>query len=116
MSSRCRLVTAQLLANERPKASSTNYGQEACVWSEESIGEMINTTEWVEALDEEDRAAMRTELVPLFSTAVATGEWLPYENALEAWRSTAEVVSDPELVECLVAPWDPAEEGQLTRP
>ena len=97
-------------------ARSINYEQKACAWSEESIGEMLNALAWVEALDEEDRAAMRTELVPLFSTAVATGEWQPYENALSAWRSTAEVVSDPDLVERLTSPWDPAEEVQLTRP
>lgn len=97
-------------------ASSINYEQKACAWSEASIGAMLNALPWGEALDEEDRVAMRTELIPLFSTAMATAEWQPYENALSAWRSTAEVVSDPELVECLTSPWDPAEEVQLTRP
>jgi hypothetical protein len=71
---------------------------------------------WVKYLDIEDRAAMRAELAPLLRTAVATGDWRPYRNALNAWRSTAEVLSDPELVARLTAPWDPAEEIQLKRP
>ena len=114
--SRCRLVAEQLPASERPIASYTDYEQEALAWPWKSIDETLNTMEWVEVLDEEDRAAMRTELVPLFSMAMATGEWRPYENALAAWRSTAEVVSDPELVERLTSPWDPTEEVPLTRP
>ncbi len=71
---------------------------------------------WLRFLDAEDREAMREELVPLQAAASLSGDWQAFREAVEAWRATADVLSDPALVASLSAPWDPAEEIELVRP
>ncbi len=76
----------------------------------------IDNLEWATPLDAEERAEMREELEPLPRAALTTGDRLPYQDALEAWRATVDVLSDPELTTRLAEPGDLSEEVHLVRP
>ena len=93
-----------------------SHRRTAVEWGEVFLQKAFESLDWVKYLAEEDQAVMRTELATLLQTAATTGEWQSYQRALRAWQSTAEVVSDPELVADLLAPWDPAEAIEITRP
>jgi hypothetical protein len=71
---------------------------------------------WAEPLDADEREEMRRELGAALVTAMLTGQWAAYDEALDAWRATAEVLRDPELTARLMAEGDPSEEVPLQRP
>ena len=76
----------------------------------------LGNLEWAAPLDAEEQAQMREELTHLLQAALTAGDWLPYQDALDAWRATADVLRDPELAARLAEPGDPSEEVQLARP
>lgn len=71
---------------------------------------------WAEPLDADEREEMRRELGAALVTAMLTKDWSDYDEALDAWRATAAVLSDSELTVRLMTPDDPAEEVLLERP
>lgn len=65
---------------------------------------------WAEPLDADEREEMRRELGAALVKAMLTKDWSEYDEALDAWRATAAVLSDSELTARLLTPGDPAEE------
>jgi hypothetical protein len=71
---------------------------------------------WAEPLDDDERQEMKQELATALVTAMLTRDWSEYDEALGAWRATAEVLRDHELTARLMADDDPTEEVPLRRP
>jgi hypothetical protein len=70
---------------------------------------------WANPLTVVEREDMKRELSTAHVAAMATGDWSTYDDALSAWRLTAEVAGDPELEADLLAD-DDAEDVPLRRP
>lgn len=74
---------------------------------------------WINHLDVSDRKEMRGELLELVVAIHGprvTKAWDEFYEAVNAWRATAEVLSDPELTERLMRDDDPSEMVALSRP
>ena len=71
---------------------------------------------WAEPLDDDERQEMKQELATALVTAMLTRDWSEYDEALGAWRATAEALGDHELTARLMADDDPTEEVPLRRP
>jgi hypothetical protein len=71
---------------------------------------------WTRYLNTEEIGEMRGELISIFMTALATGDWSQFQDARDAWRASAEVLSDPGLTARLLADSDASEEAPLARP
>jgi len=79
-------------------------------------GRLPGELAWARSLDQEECLEMQQELVNALETAVATGDWSAYDEAIEAWRATADVLSNPDLTARLLSESDPVEEVPLRRP
>ncbi len=63
---------------------------------------------WIEHLNKEERVEFGDELLVSFDSAAREGKWADFEEMLEDWKATAEVNSNPEIVEALLAEEDPS--------
>ena len=63
---------------------------------------------WVEHLNKEETVEFRDELLAIFESAAREGKWADFEEMLEDWKATAEVNSNPEVTEALLAKGDPS--------
>jgi len=70
---------------------------------------------WAASLDEDEREEMARELAATLVAAMLTNDWAPYYEARDAWRATADVLSDPALTARLMAEGNPSEEVPLER-
>lgn len=80
-----------------------------------SILDLINEPPFT-SLSADEKNEMRQELAVTLHKALVTKDWTEYDDALYAWRSTAEIMSDPELLADLLSPVNPAELVTLRRP
>jgi hypothetical protein len=72
---------------------------------------------WVTWLPPEERAQCTRELLDDLIAGADTGLFIPFARNLAAWKSTAEVWSDPALARRLQGPFDdPAESVELLPP
>ncbi len=71
---------------------------------------------WAASLDEDEREEMARELAATLVSAMMTNDWAPYYEARDAWRATADVLSDPALTARLMAAGDPSDEVPVERP
>jgi len=71
---------------------------------------------WAAPLEADERHEMKQELATGLVAAMITGDWSDYDEALGAWRATAEVLRDPDLTARLLAEDDPTLEVPLRRP
>ena len=89
----------------------TSAGMLAMWQAEELVGKRLAAY-----LDDTEREAMRRDIAAALMAAEGTGRWAAYQDALDAWRATAEVLADPDLAAELLAEADPVEEVSLRRP
>ena len=59
---------------------------------------------------------MKQELATALVSALISGDWSPYDDALYAWQATADVLRDPALTARLLDEGDPAQDVPLRRP
>ncbi len=59
---------------------------------------------WIEILEKQHRQECVDEILSTWRQFRATGDRWPLREALEGWEATAEVESDPELVDYLTRP------------
>ena len=71
---------------------------------------------WAAPLEADERHEMKQELATGLVGAMITGDWSGYDEALDAWRATAEVLRDPDLTARLLMEDDPKREVPLRRP
>ncbi len=76
----------------------------------------IDKLAWANSLEPDEREEMRRELGAALITAMLTKQWDEYDEAIAAWKATAEVLSDPALTVRLMAEYNPAEAVLLERP
>jgi hypothetical protein len=57
-----------------------------------------NAFPWAVSLASQDRIALRDELVSLFNRAVHSNSWNLLDEALDAWKATAEALADKEFM------------------
>jgi len=86
------------------------------LFTHEIQGALAGELAWANPLTVDEREDMKRELSIALVAAMATGHWPPYDDALSAWRLTAEVAGDPELEADLLADSDDAEDVPLRRP
>ena len=72
-----------------------------------------NIYPWIESLSEEDKLQFHKELLTGVLKTVVTGNWEKFERIIEDWKATAEVESDSELAESLMARSNPKEYVEL---
>ena len=63
---------------------------------------------WIEHLNEEEIVEFRDELLVKLNSAACEDKWADFEEMLEDWKATAEVNSNPEVAEALLAEEDPS--------
>ncbi|KAA2252918.1 hypothetical protein F0L68_34065 [Solihabitans fulvus] len=72
---------------------------------------------WMRWLPESERTLCVADLLADLSAGAETGYLLPFANTVAAWRSTAEVWSDPDLARALSSPITVEGDGvEITRP
>jgi hypothetical protein len=71
---------------------------------------------WAEPLSAEELVEMTRELGAALLGAMLTDEWEEYDEALQAWRQTAEIIRDTDLTTNLLAERDVDLEIPLRRP
>lgn len=68
---------------------------------------------WVRFLPRDDIRAFLVELVETLHAAADLGNIAALTPVIAAWRATAEVYSDPELLNAATSPLDGADHGQV---
>lgn len=71
---------------------------------------------WVSALDDDDRAEMLSELRAATDLLEGSGDPRPLEAALAAWKATGEALSDPDRRAVLTGQIDPGDFIEVPRP
>jgi hypothetical protein len=61
---------------------------------------------WVESLSPEDAAAFVADFTAAVESAADHDDWTEFKLAIEQWRESTEIHSDPELYELLTTPLD----------
>ncbi|MFD4460992.1 hypothetical protein [Nocardia sp. NPDC058480] len=67
---------------------------------------LIDEFPWVDLLPEADRVLFVREFARSFQASAELGEWSMLANTVHAWRNTAYIYTDPDLVEQLTTPID----------
>ena len=68
---------------------------------------------WVQFLPRDQVRAFLVELVDTLRAAAAVGNLAALESVVSAWRATAEIYSDPELLRAATAPLDGEDYGEV---
>jgi hypothetical protein len=68
---------------------------------------------WVSFLPTEDVRAFLVELVQTLRASADLGNLAALEPVIEAWKATAEIHSDPELLRAATAPLDGGDHGEV---
>jgi hypothetical protein len=69
---------------------------------------------WVRFLPEHDTRAFLTELVDTLHACADLGNIAAVAPVVNAWKDTAEIYSDPELLKAATAPLDGTDYGEVT--
>jgi hypothetical protein len=69
---------------------------------------------WVRFLPQDDVRAFLVELVETLRAAESVGNVAAVEPVVAAWKATAEIHSDPELLKAATAPLDGTDYGEVT--
>jgi hypothetical protein len=68
---------------------------------------------WVHFLPERDTHAFLTELVDTLHACADLGNVAALVPVINAWKNTAEIYSDPELLKAATAPLDGTDYGEV---
>jgi hypothetical protein len=71
---------------------------------------------WVNHLDTSEREDLRAEAAVALLSAARSNAWAEFEEVLQSWKSTAGVLSDPELAAGLLSGRSIDDEVPLARP
>ena len=71
---------------------------------------------WVSFLPTEDVRAFLVELVQTLRASADLGNLAALEPVIEAWKATAEIHSDPELLRAATEPLDGSDHGEVPEP
>jgi hypothetical protein len=69
---------------------------------------------WVRFLPRDDVQAFLVELVETLRAASSVGNMAALEPVVAAWRATAEIYSDPDLLKAATAPLDGTDYGEVS--
>ncbi len=70
---------------------------------------------WVRFLPQDDVRAFLVELVETLRAAASVSNLAAVDPVVAAWKATAEIHSDPELLNAATAPLDGTDFGEVTR-
>jgi hypothetical protein len=102
--------------------------EEALTIATRIIFELLNTDEavltrvfpvvfpWIRFLPPDDAHAFITEFTETARACAELGSVMPLSAAVAAWRATAQVHADPELLRALTTPLDEADYGPVPEP
>ena len=86
-----------------------HYSELALRYCQEVNNNIKSTTfPWVKDLSEEEKSEFHNELLSCIVQTIITDDWSSMEYLLEDWKATAEVNSNSEVAEALLAEENPS--------